>query len=237
MPGVTAVSMSWSAPEFQTEVCPAFDGFFQAHPQIAFFAAAGDDGNTGSNQGYPAASPYVTGVGGTTMNSLANPSSGALDTVWSSGGGGTSLDEAMPLFQTTFMQTTNDPVLSLNSTQRGIPDVAFNADVDNSPIGIVMKGGWYGAGGSSEGAPAWAAITAGLAQAQGASGGNLQSTLIQNSGLNGLLYQVALFQSSASGFYPVTSGSDGTCNVCSAGPGYDEATGLGVPNVANLLGY
>ncbi|MGF7136942.1 subtilase family serine protease [Paraburkholderia sp. EB58] len=240
-PNVVAVSMSWGATEFSAETQAAYDGFFKSYPGIAFFAAAGDTGNNGTNQIYPAASPYVTGVGGTTIQSLALPETSTSEVAWSLGGGGPSRYEAMPSYQTNFLSATADPVLTLNSGKRGIPDVAYNADPNGSPVAILVKGEWYGMGGTSEGAPQWAAIVARLGQQLQTRGSSVSSLLASNHGFNSLIYQTKIDQASKSSFFDVTAGSDDTsnksCVICSATAGYDEVTGLGVPNVGNLLRY
>jgi subtilase family serine protease len=240
-PNVVAVSMSWGATEFSAEATAAYDGFFKSYPNIAFFAAAGDTGNDGNNQIYPAASPYVTAVGGTSIKSLALPETSKSEVAWSLGGGGPSLYEAMPSYQTSFLTATNDPVLKLNDGKRGIPDVAYNADPSSSPVAVYVKGAWYAIGGTSEGAPQWSAIVARLGQYLNTQGSSVQSLLATNHGFNNMLYQTKIDQGSKSSFFDVTAGSNDTsskpCVLCSASTGYDDVTGLGVPNVGNLLGY
>jgi subtilase family serine protease len=240
-PNVVAVSMSWGAPEFNSETNATYDGFFKQHPGIAFFAAAGDTGNDGSNQIYPAASPYVTSVGGTTIANLVLPETSTSEVAWSLSGGGASLYESMPSYQRSYLKATNSSVLSLNKGKRGIPDVAYNADPSGSPVGVYIKGVWYAIGGTSAGAPQWSAIVARLGQYLNGKGSSVTNLLTPSNGLNGVLYQTRLAQSSQSGFFNVTLGSNDTgskpCALCSAGPGYDDVTGLGVPNVGNLLGH
>src|SRR5262249_6416125 len=65
-PGVVAVSMSWGGSEFSGET--SFDSHFatpSGHPGVVFIASSGDDGAPVS---YPAASPRVLAVGGTTLS-------------------------------------------------------------------------------------------------------------------------------------------------------------------------
>jgi subtilase family serine protease len=238
-PNVVAVSMSWGAPEFASETKGSYDGFFKQHSGVAFFAAAGDTGNDGSNQIYPAASPYVTAVGGTTIASLVLPETSTSEVAWSLGGGGPSIYEAMPAYQRAYLKATNSTALRLNQGRRGIPDVAYNADPSGSPVAVYVKGGWYAIGGTSEGAPQWSAIVARLGQYLNGKGSSVSGLLTPSNGFNGVIYQTRLDQASKSSFYNVTVGSDDTsgkpCALCSAGPGYDDVTGLGVANVGNLL--
>ena len=238
LPGVTAVSMSWGALEYSAETTARFDGLFASYPSVIFFAASGDSGNNGSNQNYPAASPYVTAVGGTSIRNLSLTSS-TSETAWALGGGGASIYETMPRYQVSYLSGTK--ILSLNRGRRAIPDVAYNADNATSPFGVVSKGRWYAVGGTSAGAPQWAAITALMGQYLQAKGVSLSSLLQGNGGFNSLIYQAKLQQANSLSFFDVTTGSDntgrGVCALCNAGPGYDDVTGLGVPNVGNFLGY
>ena len=237
-PNVAAVSMSWGANEYGSETSTAFDGLFASYPGVVFLASSGDAGNNGSNQSYPAASPYVTAVGGTSIKSLALTSNSS-EVAWSLSGGGASIYEAMPLYQTSYLSGTN--LLTLNKGKRAIPDVSYNADNANSPVGVYTNGYWYAVGGTSAGAPQWAGITALFAQYLN-NKGMLLSTLVRgNSGFNNMIYQVKFQQATMTSFYDVTIGSDqtgkGVCALCVAAVGYDDVTGLGVPNVGNFLGY
>jgi subtilase family serine protease len=237
-PGVVAVSMSWGATEYSTETSSTFDGLFAKNPSIVFLAAAGDSGNNGNNQIYPAASPYVTAVGGTSIKSLSLTSSSS-EVAWSLGGGGASIYESMPLYQISYLGSS--AALSLNHGRRAIPDVAYNADSSTSPVGVYANGNWYAVGGTSAGAPQWAGIVALLGQHLQQRGAALGTLVLGSSGFNNLIYQAKIMQSASSSFFDVTSGTNKTghraCALCVAGPGYDDVTGLGVPNVGNFLGY
>src|SRR5258708_2113071 len=93
-PGVVSVTMSWGAPEWNTESVDE-DHFFTTppgHAPVAFFSATGDFGSPGY---YPAYSPRVVAVGGTTLDA-----SGVGDYVgevgWPGSGGGISKFESQP---------------------------------------------------------------------------------------------------------------------------------------------
>jgi subtilase family serine protease len=214
--GANIVSMSWGAPEFAGET--AYDGHFVA-PGVTFVASSGDSGNPGF---YPAASPFVTGVGGTSLNLDSN---GNLlsETAWIGSGGGISSLEPN-LFQSPFN----------GSTGRGIPDVAYNADpatgfavYDSTPYR--GAGGWIQVGGTSAGPPQWSAIFA-IANSMRASAvkGHLGVA-------NVALYKAAAIAYS-SDYNDVKTGSNGTCGiVCSANSGYDFVTGLGSPQAGYLI--
>jgi len=89
--------------------------------------------------------------------------------------------------------------------------------------------------GTSAAAPQWAAIAARLAQYLQAQGTSLPAQLTVVGGFNSVLYQVKL----NSAFQDIVSGTNNAgnspCGVCSATTGYDDLTGLGVPDVTNLL--
>jgi subtilase family serine protease len=195
--GVKAVSMSWGGSEFSTET--SYDSYFST-AGITFFASSGDNG---AGVIWPSSSPNVVGVGGTTLNLDSN---GAVtsETAWSGSGGGVSAYETKPAYQTTY---------GLTYTRRAIPDVSYDADpntgvlvYDSTPY--QGSSGWWVVGGTSAGAPQWAAI-----QALGLSTSNNN------------FYQDAASSAYASYFRDITSGSNGY----SAGTGYDLVTGLGSP--------
>lgn len=239
---VVAVSMSWGAYEFTNEITLAYDGLFALYPNIAFIASSGDTGDNGHNQLYPAASPFVTAVGGTSIHSLNLPITSTTETAWSLGGGGPSSFEMMPYYQSSYLLASNDTaVLGANGRKRAIPDVAYNSDPNVSPVAINVKGLWYGVGGTSAGAPQWAAIMANFAQYLQAKGISYAKLLSNYNGLNGVLYQTKLDQNNAYSFFDVTSGSNNTssgiCILCTASKGYDDVTGLGVPNVGIFFGH
>ncbi len=202
---VVAVSMSWGATEFSTEA--SYDSYFTSDHGIVFFASSGDNG---AGVIWPAASPNVVGVGGTTLT--FNPDgSVAAETAWSGSGGGISAYETEPSYQVTY----NIPVAN---GKRVVPDVSYDANpssgfsvYDSTPYN--GQTGWFVVGGTSAGSPQWAAIqTLGL------------------SITNPNLYRDAKSNSTAY-FRDVTSGSNG---AYSAGPGYDLVTGLGSPITYNF---
>jgi hypothetical protein len=215
LPGVSVVSLSWGSPEFSGE--SYWDQNFETpsgHQGVTFVAAAGDGGAPGL---YPAYSPDVVAAGGTTLQ-LNSDGSIASQSAWSNGGGGISSYESEPAYQDG-VQDTGD---------RTIPDVSFLAD---RSIGVAVYdsydntggGPWTTMGGTSLAAPAWAALIAVADQGRVAFGGTTLDGATQT--------LPALYSLPSADFYDITSGGNGTYN---AGPGYDEATGLGTP-VANRL--
>jgi len=141
-----AISNSWGVPEGGGNI-PNIDPAAQAafnHPGIAITASAGDLG-TGAVQ-FPASSPYVTAVGGTTLTPDSANLRGWDESVWSGSGNGCSAMVAVPSWQTATGGCT--------ASGRAIPDVSFLAD---STVGVAVfssaQHGWVAFGGTSVGAP------------------------------------------------------------------------------------
>ncbi len=158
--GVTVVSMSWGESEVRSDEV-AYDSYFNK-PGITFVASSGDSGPTTGAE-WPAASPYVLSVGGTTLHTSTSGGTTTYvgETAWdnSSGGssGGLSAFEKEPAFQTAVQST------GMLST----PDVSFDADPNTgvavffiNPRGSASSGTFITVGGTSLGAPAFAAIVA-----------------------------------------------------------------------------
>jgi subtilase family serine protease len=188
------VSNSWGGNEFSGE--STYDSHF-VKSGVSFFASSGD---TGGVVEYPAASPNVIAVGGTTLHFT---SAGAFsgETAWADGGGGCSKYETATASQ----QTVST---SICGTKRGTPDVSLDAD-PNSGVSVydttLYQGhsGWWQVGGTSAASPMWAARSADA-------GAFVNSAYIYAN--------PALIP-----FRDITSGSNGF----PAGAGYDLATGLG----------
>ncbi len=101
---VVAVSMSYGGNEPSSSYDAYYDAKFKsqiASYGVTFLAATGDAGDWGSNKSYPAASPYVTAVGGTSTSSIA----GVGETAWANGGGGPSIYEAIPSYQSSYLSS------------------------------------------------------------------------------------------------------------------------------------
>ncbi|HEV2970711.1 MAG TPA: S53 family peptidase [Pirellulales bacterium] len=210
--GVSVISMSWGGSEFLGET--TWDSAFLArrgHAGETFVAAAGDDG---SPPEWPAVSPYVLSVGGTTLN-LTQTNGYASETGWSGSSGGVAAYEAEPAYQGRIQSTG----------WRASPDVAYDAD-PNTGMAVYDslpdwgQSGWVEIGGTSAGAPQWAALIAVADQGRALKGlGPLSNA------------QSMLYSLPATDYHDITSGSNGGY---SAGPAYDAVTGLGSP-LANLV--
>ncbi|MDR3414664.1 MAG: S53 family peptidase [Nevskia sp.] len=193
--------------------------FSQAMAQgQTFFAASGDGGaNTGcSGQkglfkqvSYPASSPYVVAVGGTTLSTNGNTWAG--ETAWSGSGGGVSVYEKKPGWQS-----------FTSSAYREVPDVAMDADPNSGAL-VIVSGSSTQVGGTSLATPL---STGTWARVESAHGGTLTFAAP-------LIYAAA--KKTPLPFHDVTSGSNAPLlglGGYKAGPGYDEVTGWGTFDVA-----
>jgi hypothetical protein len=218
--GVNSVTNSWgSGSEFTGET--EFDPDFY-EPGVAI-TAAGGDGGYGTQ--YPAASPYVTAVGGT---SLVRSQGGTwTQSAWSMVGSGCSVLEPKPSWQTV---DDRSPDGCLNRTEN---DVSADADpstgvalYDSEPLGSVGgPPGWTVAGGTSVSTPIIAATYALAGIAAGGPGKGLTRGTMPAS------YPYL----AASGLTPVVGGSNGRCEsdrkyLCTAVKGFNGPTGLGTPD-------
>jgi len=193
------ISTSWGNGEYNGET--SSDVYFD-HPGVMITNSSGDGGYAGGTQ-YPAASPYVTAVGGTALVP-ANNTRGWTESAWSGSGSGCSQYEAKPTWQT-----------DTGCTNRTIADVAAVADsvagYDSYESG---GGGWYSFYGTSVSSPIVASVYA----------------LAENPGK--LTFGSHSYTETAH-LHDMTKGSTGTCSptyLCTAGPGYDGPTGNGTPH-------
>ena len=90
---MASISNSWGAAEDSSTL--AADSHFN-HPGKAITASSGDSGYGVS---WPAASQYVTAVGGTSLSAASN-ARGWTETAWSGAGSGCSAQEPKPSWQT-----------------------------------------------------------------------------------------------------------------------------------------
>jgi subtilase family serine protease len=218
-PGVSVVSMSWGGSEFSGE--SNYDSYFTTpggHNGVSFVASSGD---TGGARSYPAMSPNVVSVGGTRLN-LDSGDNYLSESGWSGSGGGISSYENQPAYQAGFA----------TGTRRNGPDVAYVAD-PNTAVYVRYHDGWYAFGGTSVGAPQWAALAA-ITDEQlnlwGYDTANGRTQMLP--GLYGLAAQYGNPGYDGVDFHDIVSGSAGGNP---AGPGYDLVTGLGTPIAYNLV--
>ena len=222
-PVVSVVSNSWRTTETSEELSWDSDFLTPAgHQGVTFLASAGD---AGSPSHYPAYSPNVVAVGGTSLY-LQQDGTYISETAWNDGngeatGGGISKYEPLPSYQEGIVDDNG-----ASATNRNVPDVAMDAD-PNTDVAVYdsydYSNGWTVGDGTSLATPMWAGLIAIADQLRFWDG---QSTL------NGLVQTLpTLYSLPSSDFHDITTGGNGTYN---AGPGYDLVSGLGTP-VANLL--
>src|SRR5262249_3250081 len=109
---------------------------------------------------------------------------------------------------------------------RQTPDVSFNSDPYTGHL-VYNRGAWYQVGGTSAAAPQWAGIVALADQGRAARG---QGSLDGSTQTLYALYKMASTPYSAY-YHDVTTGNNGL----SAGPGYDQVTGLGTPRADQVV--
>jgi subtilase family serine protease len=223
--GATVVNMSWGAGEFSGQ--GSLDRYFQA-AGVSYIAASGDSGRGVS---WPAVSPHVLAVGGTT---LAASGSARSETAWAGSGGGISAYNAAPAWQGGVKVTSTTGAVA-TATKRVLPDVAFNANPSSGQLVYVTPAsgtnGWLVAGGTSIGAPQWAGLVA-VANAVRAGKGKAPLGMLGTPVYRSIAANASLY---AANLLDVKTGANGTCKGCSATTGYDLVTGLGTPHAARLV--
>jgi kumamolisin len=233
-PAPTVISMSFGGSEDEKHSGHFFLAMEELFKEAAALgitvcAATGDAGSGndehdgGSHVNYPASSPYVLAVGGTTI--IGDPGTGIIqsETVWNGGsddatGGGVSNLFDLPAWQARVKVPNR---FGKQEKGRGIPDVAANADGDTG-YQIVINGNSACVGGTSAATPLWAALICRMAQKAGRPFGLLQP----------LIYKNHEHGNVTQGFRDIVSGDNGSY---AAAPGWDPNTGLGSPDGAALF--
>jgi kumamolisin len=193
------VSMSWGGSEFSAETF--YDGYF-TQAGVVYFASSGDSPGVI----WPSASHNVVSVGGTSLS--RNPTTGAFqrELAWQSGGGGPSLYEPLPSFQS--------GVEGISQTRRATPDIASDAD-PSTGVWVFASPNWYIVGGTSVSAPVWA----GIVNSAGSFAASSQSELTT-------LYAN---RANTSDFTDIAAGSCGPNQGYTVAVGWDFCTGIGSP--------
>jgi subtilase family serine protease len=196
------VSNSYGGGESSSET--SSENTYYNHPGVAITASSGDGGY---GVEFPAASRYVTAVGGTSLSKASN-TRGWTETAWSGAGSGCSSYVTKPAWQT-----------DSGCSRRTVADVSAVAD-PNTGVAVYdstsyqgLKG-WLVFGGTSVASPIIGTVYALAGNASAVNYGSYP-------------------YSHTSSLYDVTSGSNGSCGgtyLCTAGAGYDGPTGLGTPN-------
>ncbi|MEV5712146.1 putative Ig domain-containing protein, partial [Actinoallomurus sp. NPDC052274] len=203
--GAKFVSNSYGGSEDSTD--PSSDSSYFNHPGVAITVSSGDNGY---GVEYPAASQYVTAVGGTSLSRASN-SRGWSESAWSGAGSGCSAYDAKPSWQK-----------DSGCAKRTVADVSAVADPSTglAVYDSYQVGGWLVVGGTSASSPIIAGVYA--------LGGSPASGT----------YPASYPYAHTGALNDVTSGSNGSCSpsyLCTAGSGYDGPTGLGTPNGATAF--
>ncbi|MEV5280102.1 S53 family peptidase [Streptomyces sp. NPDC052811] len=199
--GAKYVSNSYGGGESSSDT--TYDSKYFNHPGVAITVSSGDNGY---GTEYPAASRYVTAVGGTSLKSASN-TRGWTDTIWSGAGSGCSAYDAKPSWQK-----------DTGCSKRTVADVSAVADPATGVAVYDTYGGdpgWEVFGGTSASSPLIAAVYA-LAGTPSSGSTPASFPYAHTGSLN-----------------DVTSGSNGSCSpsyLCKGGSGYDGPSGLGTPN-------
>ena len=183
---------------------------YEPYYNYAGIAVTVSSGDGGYGVEFPASSPHVTAVGGTSL-SRSSTTRGWTETAWSGAGSGCSSVYAKPSWQT-----------DTGCSRRTVADVSAIAD-PNTGVAVYAPSGrssaWLVFGGTSVASP----LIAGLY--------GVNDTAV-NYGSDPYRHTAAL--------YDVTSGSNGSCGgsyLCTAITGYDGPTGLGTPNGVTAFGF
>jgi len=209
--GATEISNSYGGSEWSGET--SYDTTYYHHPGIAVTVSSGDSGYGAE---FPAASPNVVAVGGTTLQINTDNTYGT-ESVWSGTGSGCSLYEPANSWQ----KNLNNWNQTFCGTNRAVADVSADADpntgaavYDSTPY--YGSTGWYQVGGTSLASP----LIAGAYALAGGIPANTNASSIPYISFTGV------------NSHDITQGSNGSCGtiMCNAAIGYNGPAGLGTPN-------
>ncbi|HZU66360.1 MAG TPA: S53 family peptidase [Ktedonobacteraceae bacterium] len=240
------ISQSWATTEntlFANKagkiVLKDFEAFYQqaAQDNVTVFASSGDTGVANPDVNgqiypfptvnFPASSPYVTAVGGTSLyaDTQGNYQS---ENGWSGSGGGISQYFAEPDYEVNYLPPS---IQSQLNNHRGLPDISYNADPSTSILYyasfIPGQSGYYFVGGTSEGSPQWAGI---IADANDFAGYPLGF-------LNPKLYALGAGSQYNTLYHDILVGNNSNDGIqgYNCGPGWDFVTGWGTLDAAQLI--
>ena len=221
--GATEISNSYGGGESSSDT--SYDSSYFNHPGIAITVSSGD---SGYGVEYPAASQYVTAVGGTSLYLTGAGTSSAsynYETAWETSssegaGSGCSAYDPQPSWQSSLTNITGTTSPDANCKKRAVADVSAVAD-PNTGVSVydsysyMGQSGWLVFGGTSVASPLLASVYA-LA-------GNAASV---NYGSYSYGHTSSLRDVSQYGHYTETCGT----TLCNAYAGWDGPTGNGSPN-------
>jgi hypothetical protein len=258
--GAGEVSNSWGGGE------PALDSEAFNHPGIVVTAASGDDGylswETSKEEepqgaprgvGYPASSPHVVSVGGTSLTMTGeNGQAWASESVWDGSGGGCSVGFPAPAWQREVSDWSSVGCGTGSESRRASNDVAADADpytgvavYDSVPYLIPGERprdggppGWTPIGGTSAASPIVASMFAlaggshGIAYPAQTLYSHLGSVLLHDITEGGTGKCEGFYEGGCSGSMVPLSPED--CGrgalICNASAGYDGPSGVGTPD-------
>jgi subtilase family serine protease len=219
--GAKYISNSWGGSETSTDT--TYDSEYFGVSGVVYTASAGDSAYSGGVI-YPATSPHVVSVGGTTLDTSTN-ARGWTESVWKTSstegtGSGCSAYEPQPSWQASIS------ILKAACSDRVDNDVAADADPNTGAAVYDTSngnGGWLEVGGTSESSPIIASTFA-LAGNNGNGGNNAADSIYTHT----------------SNLYEVTASNNGTCTppaadsvLCTATGAantYNGPTGWGTPD-------
>ncbi len=216
-----------------------------ANMGVTVLASAGDSGVTNPNDykdpskfwdkpnvSWPASDPYVLAIGGTTLQIKDASGTYGSEKVWAGTGNGATGGGLSAFFEEPAYQKTA-PDQTLFQGKRGMPDVAFPADVNYALYATADFGSigpswphWTVIGGTSASAPCWAGLVAIANQMSAEAGGKSLGFI-----------HPALYSLQGEGMHDITQGNNSYVGVTGyrAQSGYDLVTGWGTPIADQLL--
>ena len=259
--GAGEVSNSWGGSE------PASDSEAFNHPGTVITASSGDLGYLGrkaSEEGgplgveYPASSPHVVSVGGTSLTMTGEGGQAWADeSVWGGSGGGCSVNFASPAWQHEVSDWASVGCGTGSESRRASNDVAADADpytgvavydsvpylAPGEPPRDGSPPGWAPIGGTSVASPIVASM---FALAGGSHGVAYPAQTLYSHLGSGLLHDITeggngvcegFYESGCSGSLAPLSPED--CGrgalICTASVGYDGPSGVGTPDGAGAF--
>src|SRR5919108_1106916 len=193
--GANEISNSWGGSEYSGQTSD--DAHFNP-PGIAITASSGD---SGFGVSYPAASRYLTAVGGTSLTRNSS-TRGWTESAWSGAGSGCSRYDAKPAWQT-----------DTGRSRRTVADVSAVAD-PNTGVAVFYGSLWWTVGGTSASSPIIASVYALAGNASSVTYGSYPYS-----------HTAGLFDTTSG-----SNGSCSPSYLCHGRAGYDGPTGLGTPN-------
>ena len=231
---VVSISLGIDEGDISSDDVHALDSSLQQLTKVehmTVFVASGDCAAYADEQfgdlsvSFPASDPWAVAVGGTdlSVNDQHNrtnevawsefPNIFKCKNSWGTGGGNSSL------FHRPDWQMANGVNNKYSKNVRQLPDISAVAD----HLAVYFQGQWGDVGGTSAAAPIWATGQALVNE------DTMQH--LDTFGYSPQLYYAAYKQAGGNGYFDITSGNN---LYYPATPGWDYATGLGTPNLANF---